>query len=270
MCDGLSPLSGESFVPHTRKFHLVSLKNRDISPSIAHMKTVIGISYSEINYENYPLWILGSDQEIKVVTLTSESIEEFNRCDGLVLSGGIDTHPRFYNCPVLNYPLAPNEFDEGRDRFELNLFQLACDRKIPVLAICRGMQLVNIALGGDMIQDLETSGKDNHRKHSSSDRIHPVAVAPNSLLFSITGNENGTVNSAHHQGLGRISQELVVTALSPEGVAEAVEWKDPSGKAFFLGVQWHPERLEGNFPGNPLGNGIREWFLKEVRNGIPA
>ena len=228
------------------------------------MKTIIGISYSEINYGNYPAWILGNNPEIEVVTLTSESIEEFNRCDGLVLSGGIDTHPRFYKNDLLAYPLAPDQFDEGRDRFELELFQLACDRNIPVLAICRGMQLVNIALGGDMIQDLETSGKNNHRKNPASDGIHPVSISIDSLLYSIAGSESGVVNSAHHQGLGRISEELVVTALSPDGVAEAIEYKDPSGKAFFLGVQWHPERLDGVFPGNQLGNGIRERFVEEL------
>jgi putative glutamine amidotransferase len=233
------------------------------------VKTVIGITYSEVNYENYPRWIQGENENIEVVTLIPENASEIQRCQGIVLSGGIDTHPRFYNSEILNYPLAPTEFDEGRDRFELEVFRMTCERKIPVLAICRGMQLVNIALGGDMIQDLESDGKRNHRKNPSSDGIHAVSIVPNSLLFSITKSENGTVNSAHHQGLGRISQDLIVTALSPEGVAEAVEWKDPSGKAFFLGVQWHPERLEGNFPGNPLGNGIREWFLKQVRNANP-
>jgi putative glutamine amidotransferase len=189
-----------------------------------------------------------------------------DRCHGLVLSGGIDTHPRFYKSETFDYPLAPKTFDEKRDLFELDVFRFACDRRVPLLAVCRGMQLVNIALGGDMIQDLETSGKNNHRKSGTTDGIHSVVVEKDSLLYSITQSETGTVNSAHHQGLGSIASDLLVNAWSADGIAEGVEWKDKSGKNFFLGVQWHPERLEGILPGNPLGVKVRELFLEDVQN----
>jgi putative glutamine amidotransferase len=233
------------------------------------MHIVIGISHSEVNYENYPRWIQSGDLDIEVVTLTPENRQEFDRCLGLVLSGGIDTHPKFYGSEILDYPLAPEQFNEGRDQFELDLFRQAVERKIPVLAICRGMQLANIALGGDVIQDLETSGKSNHRKNEKSDGVHPLTIARNSLLYSITGTEVGLVNSAHHQGLGRISSDFVVTAMSLDEVVEAIEWKDPSGKGFFLGVQWHPERLDQIFQWNISGYGIRDRFLNEVRKSKP-
>ena len=120
-----------------------------------------------------------------------------------------------------------------------------------------------------MIQDLETSGKSNHRKNEKSDGFHPILIVGNSLLFSITGTEVGLVNSAHHQGLGNISSDFVVTAMSLDEVVEAIEWKEPSGKGFFLGVQWHPERLEPIFQLNFSGYGIRDRFLKEVRKSKP-
>lgn len=228
------------------------------------MKIVIGISHSEVNYENYPTWIQSGDREVEVVTLTPENRSEFDRCQGLILSGGVDTHPTFYGSDVLDYPLAPEQFDEGRDQFELDLFRQAMERKIPVLAICRGMQLANIALGGDVIQDLQTGGKSNHRKNEKSDGVHPISIAGNSLLYSITKTVTGLVNSAHHQGLGNISSHFVVSAVSLDGVVEAIEWKDPSGKGFFLGVQWHPERLDQMFQWNISGYGIRDRFLNEV------
>jgi putative glutamine amidotransferase len=255
----------------TRGLTLVHHENRLFSPSVfcitkpfTTVHIVIGITHTEVNYENYPAWIQSGDRDVEVVTLTPENRGEFDRCQGLILSGGVDTHPTFYGSDVLDYPFAPEQFDEGRDQFEMDLFHQALERKIPVLAICRGMQLANIALGGDMIQDLETSGYSNHRKNGKSDGFHPISIAGNSLLYSIAGTKVDLVNSAHHQGLGSISSDFVVSAMALDKVVEAIEWKEPSGKGFFLGVQWHPERLDQMFQWNFFGYGIRDRFLNEV------
>lgn len=226
-------------------------------------KLIVGISDSESQFANYPRW-MEELPEVEVRVLKPGQEQEVVACDGLILSGGVDSHPRFYGSEVLDYPLAPAVFDEVRDRFELEIFRLACEQDIPVLAICRGMQLVNIALGGDMIQDLETAGYNNHRKMEGKDGVHPVQVKVDSVLNRIAGLETVNVNSAHHQGLGRMAGDLEVIARSPDGVAEAVVWKAATGKNALLGVQWHPERLEGLLPGNPMGNGIRKWFLEAM------
>lgn len=229
------------------------------------MALTIGITNTEASYHNYPVWMEGNDKEIHVITLDSENKADLEKCDGIVLSGGVDTHPRFYGNNNFSYPNAPQSFNEQRDEFELAVFQYACKKNLPVLAICRGMQLVNIALGGDMIQDIEAAGKANHRKTDGKDGIHEIAIAQGSLLWEITGSEKGLVNSAHHQGLGKIAPGLLVNAWAPDGIAEGVEWENKTGTNFLLGVQWHPERLTHVSPGNLLSIGVRERFLAEVQ-----
>lgn len=230
------------------------------------MSLFIGITDTEARYTNYPLWIQGNDPNIEIIKLSPENSDDLKRCDGIVLSGGIDTHPSFYGSHRLNYPLAPDIFNETRDVFELSVFKYAQENNIPVLGVCRGMQLVNIALGGGLIQDIEESGKNDHRRHGNLDGIHEVAIVKDSLLHTITGCEKGTINSAHHQALGTIAEPLTVAAYSPDGIAESTEWREPEGKPFLLCVQWHPERLAQQQPDNPFTKAIREQFIKAVQN----
>ncbi|MES2591910.1 MAG: gamma-glutamyl-gamma-aminobutyrate hydrolase family protein [Bacteroidota bacterium] len=230
------------------------------------MHTTIGITDTEARYSNYPLWIKGNDADIEIIQLFPSNIKDLEKCDGIVLSGGVDTHPIFYKNNRLDYPLAPSEFNVARDEFELNVFNYSQKNNVPVLAVCRGMQLVNIALGGDLIQDIEESGKLDHRRHNEKDGWHEIDVEKNTLLFEITGTEKGEINSAHHQALGRIASDLKVSAISPEGIPEAAEWKDKTGKPFLLCVQWHPERLAQEHPDNPFTRAIRDSFLKAVKD----
>ncbi len=229
------------------------------------MHLTIGITDTEAHYVNYPFWVKGDNKNIEIIKLSQENSNELSKCDGVVLSGGIDTHPSFYGNPRANYPLAPKGFDIQRDEFELAVFKHTQQKSIPVLAICRGMQLVNIALGGNLLQDIEESGKHDHRRHGEVDGIHEISVAKGSLLHTITGCDKGIVNSAHHQALGKISNDLKVTSLSPDGIAESAEWKNADGKAFLLCVQWHPERLAQQQSGNPFTTAIREQFLKAAK-----
>ncbi len=232
------------------------------------MKIVIGITDTEASYHNYPLWIKGEDLSVEIKTLRPDNKSELRLCDGIVLSGGVDTHPRFYGSNNIKYPNAPSEFNEVRDKFELDVFHYSCNNHIPLLAICRGMQLVNIALGGDMIQDIEADGKNSHRRNGASDGIHEIKIEKGSLVYEIISSENGIVNSAHHQALGILSDDLLANAWSADGIIEGLEWKNKTGKNFLLGVQWHPERLGNIQPGNPLGKNIRETFLNAVRNKL--
>jgi putative glutamine amidotransferase len=232
------------------------------------MQIIIGITDTEAYYQNYPLWIKVEEGAIEIKKLTLENREDVHLCHGIVLSGGVDSHPKFYNNENINYPNRPEVFDEKRDLFELDIFRFSFQKKIPLLAICRGMQLVNIALGGDMIQDLEAAGKNNHRKIGGEDGIHEITITKGSLLSEITGNKKGMVNSAHHQAIGSLAEELLVNSWSPDGIIESLEWKDKQDKNFMLGVQWHPERLGNLQPGNPLSQYIRDAFLREVKSCI--
>jgi len=225
----------------------------------------IGITQSDSRFHHYEPWVKGND-DIQVITLSyqTKNLEDLEKCDGIILSGGVDSHPRFYNNTRLDYPLA-DKFNEVRDEFELKVFEYARQNKVPVLAICRGMQLVNIALGGDLIQDLEEAGKKNHRRMNDVDGEHEIFVDKLSMMYSITGLEKGIVNSAHHQALGKISDELKVTAVSEDDVAEAMEYKKPANHPFLLCVQWHPERLENNSTTTAFTKNIREAFLEAVK-----
>ena len=226
----------------------------------------IGITYTDSRYENYPLWIRDNDLTITLIQLNPGNPGYLAKCDGIVLTGGVDTHPRFYRNEKLDYPNAPKEFNEERDEFELMVFGYALEKKLPLLAICRGMQLVNIALGGNLIQDIEDAGKNDHRRHGDTDGMHQIRVRENSLLFEIVGKDTGVINSAHHQAMGIIAPDLEVNAWSEDTIAEGAEWKNKTGKPFLLCVQWHPERLAKTQPENPFANKIRIKFLEAIKN----
>ena len=222
----------------------------------------IGITTSDTNFQNYPNWIAGEWVEIVQLSYTEKNTQDFDSCDGFVLTGGIDVHPVFYQNARVDYHNT-TVFNESRDHFEIQVFEFACQKNKPVLAICRGMQLVNIALGGNLIQDLEENGFENHRKGSEGDREHKIEVEPGTLLAQISGVQHGFVNSAHHQGLDQIADELKVSAFSEDGVVEAIEYKD-ANKPFLLAVQWHPERMQIPASNLAFSQNIRGAFMEAM------
>ena len=222
----------------------------------------IGITTSDTNFQNYPNWIAGEGVEIIQLSYTEKNTQDFDSCDGFVLTGGIDVHPQFYQNTRVDYPNT-TVFNESRDHFEIQVFEFARQKNKPVLAICRGMQLVNIALGGNLIQDLQENGFTNHRKGPDGDREHKIDVEPGTLLAQISGVQHGFVNSAHHQGLDQIADELKVSAFSEDGVVEAIEYKD-SNKPFLLAVQWHPERMQIPASNLAFSQNIRSAFMEAM------
>jgi putative glutamine amidotransferase len=161
--------------------------------------------------------------------------------DGLVLTGGEDVDPAWYNTersPLLNPP------SRERDLFELALFAAARERELPILGICRGIQLINVALGGTLHQDLpsERAGPvDHNRAGTRTDRSHPVRLAPGSLAAEVLGGTDVRVNSFHHQGIRDLAPGLVATGWSEDGLIEVVE--GAAGQPWMLAVQWHPEEM---------------------------
>ena len=222
----------------------------------------IGITTSDTNFQNYPNWMAGEGVEIVQLSYTEKNTQDFDSCDGFVLTGGIDVHPQFYQNTRVDYPNT-TVFNESRDLFEIQVFEFARQQNKPVLAICRGLQLVNIALGGNLIQDLQENGFENHRKGPDGDREHKIEVKPGTLLAQIAGIQHGFVNSAHHQGLDQIADELNVSAFSEDGVVEAIEYKD-ANKPFLLAVQWHPERMQIPASNLAFSQNIRSAFMEAM------
>jgi putative glutamine amidotransferase len=161
------------------------------------------------------------------------------RLDGVCLSGGPDVEPATYGADA-HTELGPTEPEV--DLFELGLVRAARRRGLPILAICRGMQVLNIARGGTLVQHLpDRSDEIQHRQAGpASEPSHGVAVAADSRLARIAGGERLEVNSFHHQAIDRLGSGLEPVAWSDDGVVEAVE---APGDAFTLGVQWHAECL---------------------------
>ncbi len=227
-------------------------------------KITIGVTNTEARYENYPKWIKGDDENIEIIELSAENQnwDQIEDCDGILLTGGVDMHPQFYDSADRKYPFAPENFNEKRDEFEMHVFETALNLEHPILAICRGHQLVNVALGGSLIQDLG-AGNEIH-KRTDQDKQHDVTTVSGTLLQQISGN-TGHINSAHHQAISELSEELMANCTSPDGVIEGAEWKDKEDKPWLLTVQWHPERIADK-ESNPFSKNIREAFLKAVRN----
>lgn len=173
-------------------------------------------------------------------TLAAEHAQAvLDRLDGLVLSGGVDVDPALYGRP--RHPKL-GRVDRERDEFELALTRHALQRDLPLLAICRGLQVLNVATRGTLIQDIpsELEGAVTHAAPGRrTRRSHPVEVVAGSKLGEVLGPGPLSVNSFHHQAIDRLGEGLSVSGRCPgDGVIEAVEMTD---RSFVLGVQWHPE-----------------------------
>ena len=187
--------------------------------------------------------------------------------DALLLQGGADISPTTYG----EEPLQPEwSGDRVRDDYEIELFSEFVEAGKPVLGVCRGIQLINVALGGTLYQDLPTQigAKIPHRDRSIYEHnIHEIRIEPGSGLSKLYGGaESGRVNSMHHQAVHKLGRDLAVEARSVEdGVVEAIRWK---GRGYVVGVQWHPEFHR---PGdeNLLDSALLlEEFLNEARRRI--
>ena len=174
-----------------------------------------------------------------LVPPSEDGVEEtLQALDGLLFSGGSDLDPGLYD-------QQPHEetfgIHEGRDRAELALLEAALERDMPVLAICRGSQVLNVARGGDLVQHLpEVVGDEKHKHTPGTFADHDVTLEDGTRLGSLLG-DRAPVKSHHHQGIGRIGTGLRVAALAEDGTVEAVE--DPD-RRFAVGVLWHPEAGE--------------------------
>jgi putative glutamine amidotransferase len=240
---------------------------------------------TEWKHENYVRWIRGvvpgggseaivggavAGEAVEVVRLSAAlgNLNEMVSCDGLVLSGGIDIDPSLYG-GATEYRRSPlSGWEKDRDLFEQAVLRMAWERELPVLGVCRGMQLINVTLSGSLVQDLGIVGDGMHEANAGIDKQHGVRVEAGSLLAEVTGHSSGEVNSAHHQAIARLGEGLQVNCYAEDGAIEGIEWADPGGLPFLLAVQWHPERMLANgLEDEFLYKAIRDRFVREVRMG---
>jgi putative glutamine amidotransferase len=175
----------------------------------------------------------------------------YEHLDGLLIPGGVDMDPQTYG--EAKTPLV-GALDPARDATELQLTRWAMADGLPVLGLCRGAQVINVALGGSLFQDIgaEVPGAEPHdfyptKGFARTHLAHDIDVASGSRLRDAFGVPTSPVNSMHHQSVKRLGDRLRISAVAPDGVVEAVE--GTRDDAFLVGVQWHPEVFEGGEPG---------------------
>jgi len=228
----------------------------------------IAVSKASPNYIN---WLKKGNSAIETLNMyeltVSQAEAQLDQCAGLLVTGGEDINPGLYGQPG-EMPRCI-DVDIHRDSLEQVLIRLAIVRKMPIVGICRGEQMINVALGGTLYIDLpadfrfEQGNHDTTVHHQCPDYLkcyHKVTAEKNTLLASIAGSGEGFVTSNHHQAVHKVAPGLRVNAKSPDGLVEGIEWKNPEGKSFLVGVQWHPERMDisNTYSGNLLHEFIHQ------------
>ena len=187
------------------------------------------------------LWRAGARVRWISIRDTDKAIETMLRCDGLLLTGGGDIDPKYYGQPRHEKCGEPNPL---RDTAELAMLKAFLPTGKPIFGICRGEQILNVALGGTMLQDISEMQKVSHSGFKKRAQcVHTVTIREGTLLHDIAGTAALPVNSMHHQAADLPGEGLLVSARSEDGFVEALELPD---HPFCLGLQWHPEHLSAH------------------------
>jgi putative glutamine amidotransferase len=214
-------------------------------------------------FQRYITWLRSGTIPVECLVLSyrHDNAGEVNQCDGIVLTGGGDVDPALYGGRAGNPKI--KGVDRKRDDFERGILDRALGSEMPVLGICRGLQLANVHLGGTLIADLEDAGYKGHNGRGGHARVHPLEVEGDSLLREAVRVSRGPVNSSHHQAADKPGTGLRVAARAADGIVEAMQLKDSKRKPYFLLVQWHPERLTD--PEDPFSSLLLKSFLRAVQ-----
>jgi len=228
-------------------------------------KIYIATAKTNKNIENYLKEVDASIELIDFMKVDKKKWNDYlSKCSGLLLCGGYDVHPKNYGLDSLE-TYCKTEIE--RDKIELLLINNAMNDSLPILGICRGMQLMNVYFVGQLCIDIpKFCANDSvivtHRDPKELiDVIHPIEIFTNSDLYKILGIGQTKVNSWHHQTISELGKKLRISATSPDGIIEAIEWKEGLEKRWILGVQWHPERYYKEQPENLL---ILKEFVKQL------
>lgn len=210
----------------------------DPEPTVAQSKYIESLARAGAGMR----WVELNDPE--------QAVQDALTCDGLLLPGGGDMDPKFYGQERIPACGEPNLLRDAAEPLLLRAF-LAADK--PVLGICRGIQVMNAVLGGDLYQDIKPFEHLPHNDHWA--KVHTVTVRRGTLLSRILGQDTVLVNSQHHQAVDRVAPGFTLAALSEDGIVEAIEKPDAG---FCLGVQWHPEWLSD---ADPAMQGLFDAFV---------
>lgn len=224
----------------------------------------IALTKSETKFDVYKSWLeqYYIDYEVLDYKKDSDGLSVLDDCSGLILTGGVDINPEIYCDPDTKENCGT--FNPERDTFELKVIEKAMKKRLPILAICRGHQLINIYYKGSLIFDLmETRNVEHERISESENRLHDITVLKDTLLYKIMKTDSAIVTSSHHQAVDQLGEGLMINAKSDDGIIEGIEYSDKKDKPFFLGIQWHPERLE-NLK-DPASENILIYFINECK-----
>lgn len=217
------------------------------------------------SYQNYVNWLKSVDSNIVIVDMIDkqplEAVNSLEKCSALLLTGGLDVYPGRYG---KENDTARCDIDLHRDSLEFALISKAMKMKLPVLGICRGEQILNVAMGGTLIVDIPEDYDTiiRHRCNDDTPCLHEIQIIPGTLLYDAGKVMYDTVNTYHHQAVDKLARVFKITARSNDGLIEAYEWKRPKNKPFLLAVQFHPEKLDKS---NPLAVPIAELFVSEAK-----
>ncbi len=233
-------------------------------------------------YAFYEDWLfrLGHSTECVRLSYQKDNLADLQRCDGLLLTGGGDVHIDLYrerihanaskdsrSGNIIKETLMAEErllkhVDSRRDSFEMKVIEETLRVDLPILGICRGLQIANVYFGGTLVRDLGAKNK-VHAKENDLYKRHMITVDHGTLLEQITGKSVGEVNSSHHQAVEIIGPSLTGAARSDDGVIEALEMREALRNHFFLLVQWHPEKMED--VDNPFCMKIGRAFISSIK-----
>jgi putative glutamine amidotransferase len=229
--------------------------------SIKNKPLRIALSSATTNYEK---WINRADSTVITIDFDQMPIDSAIRllatCDGLLLTGGEDVVPSYYGKDADS---ARCETNPGRDSLEFALISKAIELNMPILGICRGQQILNVAMGGTLVVDIPSDhpSASIHRCDDYTKCFHHVSLDKSSNLVMICKADTGWVTTNHHQAVEKIAPGFRAVAWSPDSIIEAIEYANPSEKPFLQAVQWHPERM---LPGNALSDPLIKAFLNSA------
>ncbi|OYU95815.1 MAG: gamma-glutamyl-gamma-aminobutyrate hydrolase [Bacteroidetes bacterium B1(2017)] len=245
------------FEPITKKVFFGSLLLALVFPNLLWAQKIVLISKDK--NKNIAQWLLRNDSSLLVKEfyfLSADSQQYYiTHADGIVIGGGEDIDPGLYNKPEDKNICG--KIDPYRDSIELVLINYAIKNHLPLFGICRGLQIINVALGGTLISDIPSQLKTpiNHSQ-PGKDSVHVIIPFVGNTLLS---QEQLVVNSSHHQCINKLAESLRISANSEDGIIEAFETKTPT-KSFIAAIQWHPERLQ-----NYASNALCKKFLVQLK-----
>jgi putative glutamine amidotransferase len=245
--------------------------DRAVKTELRTVRIAISKEKREGVLENYHNWLLRYDRHVTWVNLygmpVDSALSVAAGCNAVLITGGEDVYPGIYG--KIADTARCGRFDRYRDTLEIALIKQAVENRQPLFGVCRGEQIINVALGGTLIIDIPTDFGTTviHRQKDWKHCYHPVYLNKSSLLYEVSKVDRDTVASNHHQGIEIPGKNLLVSARAADSLPEAVEWLNGNRKGFLMAVQWHPERMPVN---HPLSKPPALLFLNSAKKYFPG